>query len=73
MENFGEIFHKLRINKGFNLKQAADNIVSPQFLGRFEKGQSDITTTNLYLLLQKINITPEEFFYEYQKNIIHLT
>ncbi|MGY3750574.1 helix-turn-helix domain-containing protein [Vagococcus acidifermentans] len=66
--HFGETFKKFRINKGLSLVDAADNIVSPQFLGRFEKGQSDMTISNLYLLLSHINVGIDEFFYEYQKN-----
>lgn len=66
--NFGATFKKFRLNKGLSLVQAAKDIVSPQFLGRFEKGQSDITVSNLYLLLQNLNVSLEEFFYDYGKN-----
>ncbi|WP_099203457.1 Rgg/GadR/MutR family transcriptional regulator [Miniphocaeibacter massiliensis] len=42
-------------------KEVADNIVSVQFLRRFEKDENDIKFSNFHELLNKINVTYDEF------------
>ncbi|MGX6978701.1 Rgg family transcriptional regulator [Vagococcus elongatus] len=69
-ETFGEIFSSFRQKKGYTVKETAENIVSVQFLRRFEKGESDITLTNFYELLNRINVSFEEFMFESQKDSV---
>lgn len=69
-ETFGEIFSVLRQKKGYTIKETAENIVSVQFLRRFEKGESDIKLTNFYELLNRINVSFEEFMFENQKDSV---
>lgn len=66
MESFGPLFREMRQNKGFKLSEVAEGIMSVQFLRKFEKGLSDVTLTNFFLLLEKINVTFEEFMFEKQ-------
>ena len=49
MENlypFGATFKYLREARGLSLKEAASDIVSPQFLSQFEKGDKGISLEN---------------------------
>lgn len=74
--NTGEIFKYYRENKGMSVSETCENIVSPQFLRKFEKGSSDISYSNLLLLLQKIGITIREFIkfedkFEWENILIH--
>ncbi|MBD8038719.1 helix-turn-helix domain-containing protein [Solibacillus sp. A46] len=59
--NKGEIFKVLRNSKNITLKQASDGIVSESFLSKFERGKNDISLTNFLLLLEKLNISMNEF------------
>ena len=54
MENlypFGATFKYLREARGLSLKEAASDIVSPQFLSQFEKGDKGISLENFAKLL----------------------
>lgn len=62
MTEYGEIFHKIRIGKSLTLVKSAGDVVSPSFLARFEKGESDISLQNFLAVLRNINVTTEEFF-----------
>lgn len=61
MYNFGPLFKKFREEKWMSTTQVAEDIVSVQFLRRFEKGENDIKLSNFYKLLSRINISYEEF------------
>lgn len=73
LRTFGEVFSSLRIKKGVTLKETAEGIVSVQFLRRFEKGESDIKLTNFYELLNRINVSFEEFMFEYEGDTVDKT
>ena len=62
--NFGILFKEIRERKGFKQGKVAEGIVSVQFLRRFEKGESDIKLSNFYQLLNRINVSFDEFMYE---------
>lgn len=64
MTHYGIIFQQYRKNKNLSLVKAAGNIVTPQYLGRFEKGESDISFIILEQLLNRMHVTIEEFIYE---------
>lgn len=46
----GKVFKYLREKRGLSLKEAAADTVTPQFLGRFEKGQSSLSIDNFFPL-----------------------
>jgi len=60
---YGPTFRKIRLNKNLKLNHIAKDIVSPQFLRKFEKGESDISFNNLLLLLSRLNISVDEFVF----------
>lgn len=62
MNNYGETFRILRKERGFTLKSVSDKIVSLSYLSKFERGESEITLTNLTRLLERLNITLDEFY-----------
>ena len=61
MGNLGLIFRDIRMDKGYSLKDIADGILSVSFLSKFERGDSDISLSKFYLLLERLNITLDEF------------
>ncbi|MCK1994221.1 helix-turn-helix domain-containing protein [Peribacillus muralis] len=61
MNRYGRLFRKLRKEKNYSLKEIAEGNISVSFLSKFERGESDISLTNFYSLLGKLNITLEEF------------
>ncbi|WHA09395.1 helix-turn-helix domain-containing protein [Enterococcus montenegrensis] len=69
-KNYGETFRKIRKSKGFTVKEVTDGIVSPQFLNKFEKGDSKITVDNLTLLLNRIFISWKEFMQIHDGNTL---
>ena len=64
MENrscYGKAFRQLRLDRGYSLKEAAGNIISPQMLGVFEHGKSSISLNNFGRLLIRIGATWNDF------------
>ncbi|MEK4197945.1 helix-turn-helix domain-containing protein [Cytobacillus sp. FSL K6-0265] len=59
--NYGQNFKNIRISKGYSLKEVAEGIISSSFLSKFERGESDISLSNFILLLNKLNISIEEY------------
>ncbi|MDY5634945.1 MAG: helix-turn-helix transcriptional regulator [Streptococcus orisratti] len=53
---FGSAFKELRELRGLSLKEAARDIVSPQFLSQFEKGKKGISLENFSRLLISIGV-----------------
>ena len=54
MENrscYGQAFRQLRLDRGYSLKEAAGNIISPQMLGVFEHGKSGISLNLITLAI----------------------
>lgn len=58
---FGIAFKELREDRGFSVAEVARDIVSPQFLRKFEKGRCDTSLTNMMALLYRINVAWDEF------------
>ena len=68
MENlypFGATFKYLREARGLSLKEAASDIVSPQFLSQFEKGDKGISLENFAKLLIVIGVEWNDFVLAY--------
>ncbi|WP_155286857.1 helix-turn-helix domain-containing protein [Lacticaseibacillus zhaodongensis] len=57
---FGAAFRELRRAKGFTLKEAAGDVVSPQFLSQFERGESQISYARLNDVLTNIRVSVNE-------------
>lgn len=63
MKHLGPLFRVLREERGFTLKNLSEGIVSYSYLSKFEKGKAQISANNLILLLQRMNLTVDEFLY----------
>lgn len=61
MDKLGYVFRNLRIDKNYSLKEVAEGILSMSFLSKFERGDSDISLSKFYLLLERLNMTMDEF------------
>lgn len=61
MENFGAAFKNLRITRGYTQKEVAEDVVSVQFLRKFENENNDIRLSNFHRLLNNMNLTYAEF------------
>ena len=74
MENlypFGATFKYLREARGLSLKEATSDIVSPQFLSQFEKGDKGISLENFAKLLIVIGAL-ENFKADNMKELVNL-
>lgn len=63
---FGSTFKRLREGKNKTLKATAEGIMTPQFLSKFEKGNTDISLVNFNLLLNRLGVYWADFIREYQ-------
>lgn len=63
MATYGATFRQLRIGKNMTLKELADEQVSVGFLSKFETDQSKISVDRLMHLLDKMNVTADEYFF----------
>lgn len=66
MEFSGPTFKQLREQKNFSVKETAGEIVTPQFLRKYEAGKCDISLNNFLKLLARINVTLNEFTQQYE-------
>lgn len=66
MENTGQTFRYFRTQKALSIKEVADGIVTPQFLNKYERGESDIRFSNLIQLLTRMNVTMSEFIEKHE-------
>ena len=60
---YGELFKQIRIEKGLSLADLADADISPSFIGKFERNQSRISADWFIRLLQKMQVSLDEFIY----------
>lgn len=58
---YGHIFKKLRVNKGYSIKEIADSEISSATISKFEHGMVMISTDKFFSILSKINTSPTEF------------
>lgn len=63
MENIGKSFRVLRKERGFTLKTMSEDIISYSYLSKFENGESKITLTNFVQLVNRLNMTVDEFLF----------
>lgn len=58
---YGHVFKKLRINKGYTIKEITDSEISSATISKFEHGSIMISTDKFFRILAKINTSPAEF------------
>lgn len=59
----GENFRELRRARGLVLKDLGNSKVSASQIGKFERGQTSITVDKMFYIIDRMNITIEEFFH----------
>ncbi|MBP2058991.1 Rgg/GadR/MutR family transcriptional activator [Lactobacillus colini] len=64
MKKYGIAFRNIRKAKNITIKQAASNVVTPAFLSKFERGESEISFSRLINILNNINVDINEFLLE---------
>lgn len=57
------VLRKIRENKGLSLSQLSHNIMSDSQLSKFERNETNITYDKFLLLLDRLEITMEEYLY----------
>ncbi|MEI5993029.1 helix-turn-helix domain-containing protein [Candidatus Enterococcus mansonii] len=68
MFNYGNTYKSVRKAKCISQKQVCGNQISRTTLSKFENGHSDITLSNFIYLLEKLDLTFEEFLYLMDNN-----
>lgn len=61
MEHFGNTFRDIRLSKGMTLSEVSENLLSLPFLSKYERGITDLSTTNYFNLLNRLNTSFDEF------------
>lgn len=64
----GEIIRYIRLSKNLKLNSVYRDILSRPAIVKFEKGLSDTTTEKLFIILENLNISLEEFYYFLDKH-----
>ena len=59
----GALLKKIRLSKNLTLKELASDYLSVSFLSKFERGESDISLSRFFLLLDKLDVSIDEEFY----------
>lgn len=59
----GHTFKEIRLSRGMGLKELCDEDISISSLSNFERGKTDISFTKFIRLIEKINISYDEFVY----------
>lgn len=62
MQHIGSLFKQIRLDKGLTLKNVSEGIVSIAFLSKFENEKNDTSLSNLLALLQRVKVSPDEFY-----------
>lgn len=63
MKKNGPTFYSIRKDKGISQKEVYMGVVSRSFYQKFEKGEYTTSTETFEKLLERINLTYDEFFY----------
>lgn len=58
----GALFKKFRLSKKLTLKDVAGDFLSVSFLSKFERGESEISLSRFFLLLERLDVSIEEFY-----------
>lgn len=63
-EMYGRLLKEIRLSRKMTLHTLSSDIISVSQLSKFENGITNLTIDRLLLLLDKLNVTYEEFFTE---------
>ena len=63
-QSAGALFRQLRQERNTTLQQIADTQCSAAFISKFERGERDISFTRMRHLLDRINVSVEEFMFQ---------
>lgn len=66
-QSIGMLIREFRQSRNLTIKEVCDNELSIAQLSKFERGVSEITINKLLVILNKLNITIEEFFHAEQE------
>lgn len=72
MEEIGPTVKKIRIIKGFTQKEVYAAVISRSFANRFERGLNDVSAAKLFIILDHLSISVDEFRFiqnNYQQTI----
>ena len=68
--NFGQTLRKIRKSKNISITQLEDSCLSKSQISRFERGESEISCIRLINLLNKLNVTIDEFISIHNNNML---
>ncbi|MGT2926738.1 helix-turn-helix domain-containing protein [Streptococcus cuniculipharyngis] len=60
--DMGSLFKKIRLSKKLSLKDVAGDYLSVSFLSKFERGESEISLSRFFSLLENLDVSIEEFY-----------
>lgn len=60
MKNIGNFIRELRIAKNYSLEELSKGIMTKSFLSKVERGKSDLTSENLFKIIDRLNVTFHE-------------
>ncbi|WP_052254956.1 helix-turn-helix domain-containing protein [Salinicoccus sp. YB14-2] len=66
-QSIGMLIREFRQSRNLTMKEVCDTDLSVAQLSKFERGVSEITINKLLVILDKLNITIEEFFHAEQE------
>lgn len=70
--NLGQTLRTIRKGKQMTLEELSDKHLSISQISRFERGESEISTARLINILDKLNISMEEFLIVYNQDSTHV-
>jgi transcriptional regulator with XRE-family HTH domain len=62
LNTYGSTIKQIRKSKGLMLKELADDHLSVSLLSQFENNKTTISCERFHLLLEKLEVSYEEFF-----------
>ncbi|AXJ13291.1 helix-turn-helix domain-containing protein [Streptococcus pluranimalium] len=68
--NLGQTLRKIRQSKNITITQLEDGCLSKSQISRFERGESEISCIRLINLLNKLNVTIDEFIAIHNSNML---
>lgn len=68
--NLGQTLRKIRKSKNISITQLEDGCLSKSQISRFERGESEISCIRLLNLLNKLNVTIDEFISIHNNNML---
>ncbi|GIN58008.1 XRE family transcriptional regulator [Lederbergia ruris] len=63
MNEYGKTIRKIREEKGYTMQQLSDGILSISFLSKFERGNSNISISYFFQILERLSLSYDEFLF----------